>query len=111
LSKLPGLPAFHAVREPATPAQRWLTWKDEFELYATALRISDPTQKGALLLHLAGPRQSPRCFQYLDSCRGTRRSEIKDCQNLWTASRYISRQKRTSDDGPTGIFSGYFISW
>ena len=40
----------------ATLAQRWLTWKDEFELYVTAYGISDPTQKRALLLHLAGPK-------------------------------------------------------
>ena len=56
LSGLPGLPAFDAVGEPATLAQRWLTWKDEFELYVTASGISDPTQKRALLLHLAGPK-------------------------------------------------------
>ena len=56
LSGLPGLPAFDAVGEPATLAKRWLNWKDEFELYATAFRISDPTQKRALLLHLAGPK-------------------------------------------------------
>ena len=56
LSGLPGLPAFDAVGEPATLAQRWLTWKEEFELYVTASEISDPTQKRALLLHLAGPK-------------------------------------------------------
>ena len=42
LSGLPGLPAFDAVGDPATLAQRWLTWKDEFELYVTASGISDP---------------------------------------------------------------------
>ena len=56
LSGLPGLPAFDAVGEPATLAQRWTTWKAEFELYVTASRISDATQKRALLLHLAGPK-------------------------------------------------------
>ena len=56
LSGLPGLPAIDAVGEPATLAQRWLTWKDEFELSVTASGISDPTGKGALLLHLAGPK-------------------------------------------------------
>ena len=54
LSGLPGLPAFDAVGEPATLAQRWTTWKAEFELYVTASGISDATQKRALLLHLAG---------------------------------------------------------
>ena len=56
LSGLPGLQAFNAVGEPATLAQRWLTWKDEFELYVTASGISDPTRKKALVLHLAGPQ-------------------------------------------------------
>ena len=55
LSGLPGLPAFDAVGEPSTLAQRWITWKEEFELYVTESGISDPTQKRALLLHLAGP--------------------------------------------------------
>ena len=53
---LPGLPAFDAVGEPETLAQRWTTWKAEFELYVIASGISDATQKRALLLHLAGPR-------------------------------------------------------
>ena len=52
----PGLPVFDAVSEPATLAQRWLTWKDEFELYVTASGISNPTQKRALVLHLARPK-------------------------------------------------------
>ena len=56
LSGLPGLSVFDAVGEPATLAQRWITWRAEFELYVTASGISDPTQKRALLLHLAGPR-------------------------------------------------------
>ena len=56
LSGSPGLPTFDAVGEPVTLAQRWLTWEDEFELYVTAPGISDPTQKRALLLHLAGPK-------------------------------------------------------
>ena len=56
LSGLPGYPAFDAVGESATLAQRRLTWKEEFELYVTASGISDPTQKKALLLHLAGPK-------------------------------------------------------
>ena len=40
-SGLPGLPAFDAVGEPETLAQRWTTWKAEFELYVTASGISD----------------------------------------------------------------------
>ena len=46
---------FDAVGEPATLAQRWITWRAEFELYVTASGISDLTQKRALLLHLANP--------------------------------------------------------
>ena len=56
LSGLPGLSVFDAVGEPATLAQRQITWRAEFELYVTASGISNPTQKRALLLHLAGPR-------------------------------------------------------
>ena len=56
LSGLTGLPSFDAVGEPATLAQRWLTWKEEFDLYVTASGISNSTQKRALLLHLAGPK-------------------------------------------------------
>ena len=36
LSGLPGLSALDAVSEPATLVQRWLTWKEEVELYVTA---------------------------------------------------------------------------
>lgn len=53
LSGLLGLPVFDVIGEPATHAQHWITWRAEFELYVTASGISDPTQKRALLLHLA----------------------------------------------------------
>ena len=56
LSGLPGLPVFETVSEQATLTRRWITWKAEFELYVIASGISDPTQKRAPLLHLAGPR-------------------------------------------------------
>ena len=57
LSRLPGLRALDAVGEPAIFAQRWLIWKEEFEFFVTASKtISDPTQKRALHLHLAGPK-------------------------------------------------------
>ena len=75
LSRLPGLQAFDAVGEPATLAQRWLTWKDEFELYVTASGISDPTQKKALLLHLAGPKVRD---VFNNSIRADKRGEAKD---------------------------------
>ena len=50
------MPPFHAGGDPETLAQRWTTWKAEFELYVTASGISDATQKRAPLLHLARPR-------------------------------------------------------
>ena len=77
LSGLPGLPAFDAVGEPATLAQRWLTWKEEFELYVTASGISDPTQKRALLLHLAGPKVRD---VFNNSISAEARGEAKDYQ-------------------------------
>ena len=55
LSVLPGLSVFDAVGELATLAQRWITWRAEFELYVTG-DYGEPTQQRALLLHLAGPR-------------------------------------------------------
>ena len=55
LSGLPRHPAFDAVGEPATLAQRWITCKEEFKLYVTASGITDLTQKRALLLHCAAP--------------------------------------------------------
>ena len=56
LTGLTGIKAFDTVGEPATLAQRWKTWKSEFELYVVASGVSDNTQKRALLLHLAGPQ-------------------------------------------------------
>ena len=75
LSGLPALKPFDAVGEPATLAQRWLTWKQEFELYLIASGISDPTQMRALLLHLAGP-QVRDIFN--NSIPATTRGEAKD---------------------------------
>ena len=54
LTGLTGVKAFDAVGEPATLAQRWKKWKQEFELYVVASGVSDATQKRALLLHMAG---------------------------------------------------------
>ncbi|KAK3715644.1 hypothetical protein QZH41_020722 [Actinostola sp. cb2023] len=54
LSGLTGLKEFDTVGEPATLAQRWKKWKEEFELYVAASGVTDPTEKRALLLHLAG---------------------------------------------------------
>ena len=75
LSGLPGLNPFDAVGEPATLAQRWLTWKEEFELYVIASGISDPTQMRALLLHLAGPKVRDI---FNNSIPAAKRGEAKD---------------------------------
>ena len=56
LTGLTGLKAFDAVGKPATLAQRWKKWKQEFELYVVASGVSDATLKRALLLHMAGPQ-------------------------------------------------------
>lgn len=69
------MPAFDAVGEQATLAQRWLTWKEEFELYVTAPGISDPTQKRGLLLHLAGPEVR---YVFNNSIPAEARGEAKD---------------------------------
>ena len=45
LSGLPDLPVFDAASEPATLAQRWLSWKEEFELYVTASGLAIPHKK------------------------------------------------------------------
>ena len=75
ISGLPGLKPFEAVGGPATLAQQWLTWKQEFELYVIASGISDPTQMRALLPHLAGP-QVRDIFN--NSIPATTRGEAKD---------------------------------
>ena len=75
LSGLPGLKPFDAVGEPATLAQRWLTWKQEFELYVIAWGICDPSQMRALLLHLAGPQVRDI---FSNSIPATTRGEAKD---------------------------------
>ena len=84
LSGLPGFPAFDVFSEPATLAQRWLTQKEEFELYATASGISDPTQKRALLLHPAGPKVRD---VFNNSIPAEARGE-------WAESRNTSKSKR-----------------
>ena len=106
LSGLPGLPAFDAVGEPATLAQRWLTWKDEFELYVTASGISDPTQKRALLLHLAGPKVRD---VFNNSIPAEARGEAKDYKKGLSLGTLQAQKERS--DGPTNIFGGYSISW
>ena len=84
LSGLQGLLSFDAIGEPATLAQRWLTWKDEFELYVTASGISDSTQKRALLLHLAGPKVRDIFNNSIsEEIRGDAQRIIKKPWTLW----------------------------
>ena len=91
LSGFPGLPAFDALGEPVTLAQRWTTWKAKFELYVTASGISDATQKRALLLHLAGPKVRDIFNTSIPAeVRGARKTTTK----LWTASPTISSTER-----------------
>jgi len=91
LSGLPGLQAFNAVGEPATLAQRWLTGKDEFELYVTASGISDPTQKKALLLHLPGPQVRD---VFNNSIPADKRGEAKDYNKAMDSlSEHSNREK------------------
>ena len=91
LSGLPKLPPFDAVGEPATLAQRWITWKEKFELYVTASGISDPTQKRALVLHLAGPT-----FQIFltTPLPPNRLVELKITTKLWSACQIILNSER-----------------
>ena len=104
LSGLPGLPAFDAVGEPATLAQRWITWKGEFELYVTASGISDPTQKSALLLHLAGQTLRDICNNSIPvESRGGAKDYDK-AMECFVRSFQIPNER---SHGSTSVFSGY----
>ena len=89
LSRLPGLPVFDAVGEPATLAQCWMTWRAEFELYVTASGISDPIQKRALLL----PPRVRDIFN--NSIAADVRGGAKDYDKPWTAYRNTASLVRT----------------
>ena len=91
LSGLPGYPAFDAVGESATLAQRRLTWKEEFELYVTASGISDPTQKKSYFFTSAGPKSEMfSIIRFLSKHEAKR----KITKKLWTASRNTKSSKR-----------------
>ena len=55
LRGLPGLPALDAVGKPASLAQRWTTWKAEFELHVTALQISNLLKRELFYFSLLDP--------------------------------------------------------
>ena len=48
------LSQFDLVSDPTSLGPRWKVWKQCFEIYITALGITDDTQKRALLLYQAG---------------------------------------------------------
>ena len=48
------LPTFDPSGDPTSTAPRWKRWKRAFELFAVGKGIKDPTQKRALMLHMAG---------------------------------------------------------
>ena len=52
---LPPLPFFDPYPDPSSIGQCWKLWKRCFETYITALGISNPTRKRALLLYRSGP--------------------------------------------------------
>ena len=106
LSGLPGLPAFDAVGEPATLTQRWITWKEEFELYITASGISDPTQKRALLLHLAG--QIVRDI-FNNSIPAESRGGTKDYNKAMECLSDNFKIPKECSHGSTSVFSGYTV--
>lgn len=91
LTGLSGVKAFDAVGDPSTLAQRWGTWKSEFELYVVASGVSDATQQRALLLHLAGP-QVRDIFN--NSIPTAARGEAKDYKKAMDAlTEYFKPQK------------------
>ena len=93
LSGLPGQPAFDTVGEPATLAQRWKTWKVEFELYVVASGVTDPTQQRALLLHLADPAVRDIFKSFADEDKGGAKDYNKTIDCL---SDYFKVKKKTA---------------
>ena len=102
------MPAFDAVGEPAALAQRLLTWKEEFELYVTASGISDPTQKRALLLHLAGPKVRDI---FNNSIPAEARGESKDYKKAMDCLSEHFKLKKNAPMARQDIFSGHSIGW
>ena len=52
--ELSALSPFDPVSDPTSLGPRWKAWKRRFEMYITALGVTDDTQKRALLLYQAG---------------------------------------------------------
>ncbi len=54
---IPPPPEFNPDSEvDVSPATRWITWIEDFEMFLTASGIKDETQKCALLLYQVGSR-------------------------------------------------------
>jgi len=52
----PSLPQFDATGDACSLSQKWLKWKDRFELYIEAVGVEKDERKWAIFLHLAGPK-------------------------------------------------------
>ena len=48
-------PPFDPLSEPSSLGQRWKNWTKRFQVYLTAMNITDDKQRRALLLYQAGP--------------------------------------------------------
>ena len=49
------LPPFDPLSEPSSLGQQWKNWIKRFQVYITAMNITDDKQRRALLLYQAGP--------------------------------------------------------
>ena len=101
LRGLPGLPALDAVGEPASLAERWTTWKAEFELHVTALQISNLLKRELFYFSLLDPD-----FNSFWSSRGRER--------LWQSFGQFLGQFQAQNEGSNGstdLSSGKTISW
>ena len=52
--ELPPFATFDPVSDPTSLSQRWKSWKRRFEIYLTALNITEAKQQRALLLYQVG---------------------------------------------------------
>jgi hypothetical protein len=68
---------FDHVGEPESLNKRWLTWRDELELFLLASGVTDAGQKKALMLHMGGPglREINSNFTAAD------RNQVPDAEN------------------------------
>lgn len=106
LSGLPGLPVFDAIGEPATHAQRWITWRAEFELYVTASGITQ-LKRELFYLHLPDSESEiSSTAQFLLMFA----AELKTMKKLEQLIGILQTKKERSN-GKTELFSGKTIGW